>query len=108
MEGTFSSRVWELAISIPEGRVTTYGALAKAAGGTLMASRSITSILSKAPNNKTIPYNRIVYANGKVWFSREDEAKRRKLYKREGIEVDKKGFITNFEEVLLDFDSMQY
>ena len=55
MEGTFSSRVWELAISIPEGRVTTYGALAKAAGGTLMASRSITSILSKAPNNKQSP-----------------------------------------------------
>ncbi len=32
MEGTFSSRVWELAISIPAGRVTSYGAIAKAAG----------------------------------------------------------------------------
>jgi len=104
MEGTFSSRVWELAISIPEGRVTTYGTLAKAAGGTLMASRSITSILSKAPNNKAIPYHRIVYASGKVWFSNEDERPRRKLYKREGIDVDNAGYITNFEEVFYDFN----
>jgi methylated-DNA-protein-cysteine methyltransferase related protein len=104
MEGSFSSRVWELALSIPEGRVTTYGTLAKAAGGTAMASRSITSILSKAPNRRAIPFHRIVYANGKVWFSPEDEAKRRKLYKREGIEVDRKGIITNFEEVMFDFN----
>jgi alkylated DNA nucleotide flippase Atl1 len=106
MEGTFSSRVWELAVSVPEGRVTTYGALAKAAGGTAMAARSITSILSKAPNSKAIPFHRIVYSNGKVWFSREDEAKRRKLYKREGIEVNKQGLITNFEEVLFDFNEL--
>jgi methylated-DNA-protein-cysteine methyltransferase-like protein len=104
MEGTFSSRVWELALSVPEGRVTTYGALAKAAGGTAMAARSITSILSKAPNSRAIPFHRIVYANGKVWFSPEDEAKRRKLYKKEGIEVNKQGLITNFEEVLFDFN----
>jgi methylated-DNA-protein-cysteine methyltransferase-like protein len=102
MENTFSARVWCLALSIPEGRVTTYGTIAKVAGGTLMASRSITSILSKAPNNKTIPYHRIVYANGKVWFSSEDESMRRKLYKREGIIVNKKGFITNFDEVFYD------
>jgi methylated-DNA-protein-cysteine methyltransferase-like protein len=104
MEGTFSSRVWELALSVPEGRVTTYGALAKAAGGTAMAARSITSILSKAPNSRAIPFHRIVYANGRVWFSPEDEAKRRKLYKKEGIEVNKQGLITNFEEVLFDFN----
>lgn len=104
MEGTFSQRVWELALSIPEGRVTTYGTLAKAAGGTSMASRSITSILSKAPNNKAIPYHRIVYANKKVWFSDTDELQRRKLYKRENIFVDSKGYITNFDDVFYDFN----
>ena len=106
MEGSFSTRVWELAISIPEGKVTTYGALAKAAGGTLMASRSITSILSKAPNKKAIPFHRIVYANGKVWFSPEDEAKRRKLYKREGIKVNASGFIENFEDIFFDLTEL--
>ena len=103
MHGSFSSRVWELALSIPEGRVTTYGALAKAAGGGTMASRSITSILSKAPNPRSIPFHRIVYANGTVWFAPEYEKKRRVLYKREGINVDEKGRITNFEEIFYDF-----
>lgn len=102
MEGTFSARVWELAVSIPEGRVATYGGLAKAAGGTAMAARSITSILSKAPNKSAIPFHRIVYSNGKVWFSPNDEKKRRKMYAREGIEINKQGFIVNFEEVLID------
>lgn len=104
MEGTFSARVWELATSIPEGRVTTYGILASAAGGGPMAARSITSILSKAPNQAAIPYHRIVYAGGKVWLSPEYDEKRRKLFKREGIIVDDKGKIKNFDEVVYYFD----
>ncbi len=101
---TFSQMVWELAMSIPEGRVTTYGTIAKAAGGGAMASRSISSILSKAPNQRAIPWHRIVYAGGKVWFDNEHEAARRKLYKKEGINIDSKGSISNFEEVYYDFN----
>lgn len=107
MEGTFSQRVWELAVSIPEGRVTTYGTLAKMAGRGSMASRSITGILSKAPNIKAIPFHRIVYAGGKVWFNPEYEKKRRVLYKREGIKVDERGYIKDFEEVFYDFSELQ-
>lgn len=104
MEGSFSQRVWELALSIPEGRVTTYGAIAKAAGGGTMASRSITSILSKAPNPRAIPFHRIVYAGGKVWMSPEYEKRRRTLYKKEGIELTEKGVIKDFEEIFYDFN----
>lgn len=96
--------VWELAVSIPPGRVTTYGIIAKAAGGGAMAARSITSILGKAPNPNAIPWHRIVYSDGRVWFSPEYEKKRRTLYKREGIEVDEKGRIKDFEEILYRFD----
>lgn len=103
MDGTFSQRVWELAISIPPGRVTTYGTIAKMAGGGTMASRSISSILSKAPNQRAIPWHRIVYAGGKVWLPPEHEVARLKLYKKEGIEVDMNGRIKNFEEVFYDF-----
>ncbi len=102
MQNTFSQRVWEIAVTIPEGRVMTYGGIAKAAGGPPMASRSISSILGKAPNQGAIPWHRIVYAGGKVWLDSKHEKKRRKLYKKEGIEVNKKGYINNFEEVLWD------
>lgn len=106
MKNEFSRRVWELAISIPEGRVTTYGTIAKAAGGGPMASRSISSILSKAPNPKVIPWHRIVYAGGKVWMSDEYEKKRKQLYKREGIKLNAKGYIEDFEELLYDFSEL--
>jgi alkylated DNA nucleotide flippase Atl1 len=105
-EGSFSSRVWELALCIPEGRVTTYGALAKAAGGGTMASRSITGILSKFPNPNVIPWHRIVYANGKVWMNAEYEKKRKALYKKEGIKLNKNGYIEDFEEILFDFSEL--
>jgi alkylated DNA nucleotide flippase Atl1 len=100
----FSQMVYELALSIPEGRVVTYGDLAKAAGGGGMASRSVSGILSKAPNPKVIPWHRIIYAGGKVWLSPEHDKKRRALYKREGILINEKGRITNFEEVHYYFD----
>ena len=100
----FSQIVYELALSIPEGRVTTYGDLARAAGGGAMASRSISGILGKAPNQRAIPWHRIVYAGGKVWFSPETEKKRRALYKREGIKLDDKGRIKDFEEIRWSFD----
>lgn len=103
MGGNFSRYVWELALSIPEGRVTTYGTLAKKAGGGAMAARSITSILSQAPNQGAIPFHRIVYANGKVWFSEAYEPERRALYKKEGIIVNQAGYIENFEDIYYDF-----
>jgi methylated-DNA-protein-cysteine methyltransferase-like protein len=100
----FSLIVYELALSIPEGRVTTYGDLARAAGGGAMASRSISGILGKAPNQRAIPWHRIVYAGGRVWFSPETEKKRRALYKREGIKLDDKDRIKDFEEIRWSFD----
>jgi len=104
MVDSFSQRVWELAVNIPPSRVTTYGTIAKRAGGGALAARSITSILSKAPNQKAIPWHRIVYAGGKVWLADEHETTRLKLYKKEGIKIDTTGRIKNFEEVFYDFN----
>lgn len=103
---TFSERVVELALSIPKGRVTTYGRIAIAAGGGSMASQSITSILGKAwqAGEKKIPWHRIVYANGRVWLDQSHKKERLALYKKEKIELDKKGFIINFRDKLFEFE----
>ena len=45
---SFSERVLKIALSIPSGKVMTYGGIARKAGGGPMASQSITSILGKA------------------------------------------------------------
>ena len=98
----FGERVVELALMIPVGRVTTYGHLARAAGGGGQAARSVTSILSKYPNHRAIPWHRIVYAGGKVWLTDEYETRRRELFELEGVMVNQKGYIQDFEEVLWD------
>jgi methylated-DNA-protein-cysteine methyltransferase related protein len=102
---SFSERVVEIALSIPKGRVTTYGRIARAAGGGSMASQSITGILAKAYNEgeTAIPFHRIVYANGTIWVDEEYRARRMKLYKEEKINVDKKGKIKDFEKKLFEF-----
>jgi alkylated DNA nucleotide flippase Atl1/TfoX/Sxy family transcriptional regulator of competence genes len=105
MEKTFSQRVVELALTIPSGRVSTYGALARAAGGGPMSSQSIIGILGRAymQGEKNIPFHRIVYSDGRIWISEEYDKKRRALYKKEGIEIDEKNKIKNFKEKLFGF-----
>ena len=103
---TFSERVVKLALKIPKGRVTTYGRIARAAGGGGIASQSITNILGKAYSNGTrgVPFHRIVYADGRVWINDKRRAERMRLYKKEGIKVDEKDKIKNFNKMLFEFN----
>lgn len=96
---TFGERVVELALSIPSGRVTTYGDLARAAGGTPMTAQSVSGILGRAEDKgiKGIPWHRIVYADGRVWLPDEHRDRRLLLYKKEKIKIDQKGRVIDFE-----------
>jgi methylated-DNA-protein-cysteine methyltransferase-like protein len=102
---TFSDRVVMRALSIPSGRVSTYGAIAKAAGGGGMAARSVNGILEKAwdAGEHGIPCHRIVYSDGRIWISDEYRTKRMALYKKEGIEVDKQDRVKDFQDKLYEF-----
>ncbi len=102
---TFSERVVKLALSVPVGRVTTYGRIARAAGGGSMASQSITTILSKAWDNgkKDIPFHRIVYADGHIWIDDQHRTARMKLYRKEGIQLNTRDRIVNFRDILFEF-----
>lgn len=103
---TFSQRVVELALMIPKGKVTTYGAIARAAGGGGQAARSVTAILAKAYDAGVtqIPFHRIVYAGGKVWMTPHYEKRRMELYKKEGIVVGSTGIIKNFAAICYRFE----
>jgi methylated-DNA-protein-cysteine methyltransferase-like protein len=105
-KNTFSSRVIDIALSIPKGRVTTYGRIARAAGGGPLSSQSVTGILGKAYKEKglPVPFHRIVYANGKIWINNTHKKEREKLYKKENILIDwETNTIKNFKEILLEF-----
>jgi methylated-DNA-protein-cysteine methyltransferase-like protein len=102
---TFSERVVKLALSIPPGKVTTYGRIARAAGGGNMAARSITNILGKAwdEGERRIPFHRIVYADGRVWVDESHRNERMRYWAREGIKVGKNERVQNFIDSLYDF-----
>ena len=102
---SFSERVVAAARAIPPGHVTTYGRVARAAGGGTMASQSVTSILGKAWEEgvKDIPFHRIVYADGRIWVDERHRAERMKLYKKEGIKIDKRDRVENFYGILFEY-----
>lgn len=96
---TFSQRVVKAALSVPKGKVTTYGDLAWVSGGSGQAARSVNGILVRAfrKGETTIPFHRIVFANGRVWKSQDHYAlSREALYEEEGIEIDERGFVKDF------------
>lgn len=99
----FSEKVIKLALAIPPGRVTTYGRLSKAAGSGNMASQSISGILGKAEaaGVKGIPWHRIVYSGGRIWVNDQQRAARMKLYKKEGIKIDDKDRVVDFDKIVI-------
>lgn len=101
--GEFSKNVVKLALQIPPGRVTTYGLLAVAAGGHPILAQMVTSILGKSPEVDKIPFHRIVYSGGRVWLSPEYKKERLRLYKKEGIKLDKYNRVIDFEKLVYTF-----
>ncbi len=76
--------VYKLVKQIPRGRVTTYGALAKALrlrGGARTAGRA----MAATPSGKGIPWHRVVGDHGKLLIPEPYGSLQRKLLQGEGI-----------------------
>ncbi|HEY4489961.1 MAG TPA: hypothetical protein VJC12_01745 [Candidatus Paceibacterota bacterium] len=71
-----------------------------------MMARKVTKILGDAYDEgaKNIPFHRIVYSNGKIWINAKYRKSRMGLYKKEGIEIDKRDRVKNFESKLFEFN----
>ena len=59
----FFQRVYEIARQIPEGRVTSYGAIAKALGAARSA-RMVGWAMNASHNMEDVPAHRVVNRNG--------------------------------------------
>jgi methylated-DNA-protein-cysteine methyltransferase related protein len=78
--------VYKLVRQIPRGRVTTYGALAKALklrGGARTAGHA----MAASPSGKGIPWHRVVGAGGKLLIREPHSSLQRKLLESEGVTV---------------------
>ena len=101
-ETTLKRRVWDALRRIPEGRVTTYGAIAAYLG--TKAVRAVGTAVGKNPDAPEVPCHRVVPSNGKLGnYSGEGGAARKQaLLESEGVRV-KEGKIVDFEWISFDF-----
>lgn len=60
---TFFERVWTVAAKVPRGKVTTYGAIARALGCP-GAARTVGWAMRAAPAGSRLPCHRVVNATG--------------------------------------------
>lgn len=79
-------KVWKTAQTIPRGRVTTYGQLAAAAGFP-RAARLAGFALKNTPPGMTLPWHRVLNAQGKISFPPRSKPSReqRKRLEAEGV-----------------------
>lgn len=90
--------VYDLLQKIPEGKVTTYGDLARALGNP-SASRIIGRIVGQNPNPIRVPCHRVVMSDGKLGGYRYGTNKKKELLEKEGLSF------TN--EVVSDFKKIR-
>lgn len=78
--------IYRLIKRIPRGRVTTYGALARALkvpGG----ARVVGYAMAGCPSGRGIPWHRVVGAGGRLIIREPYAGKQRRLLESEGVEI---------------------
>ncbi len=101
----FQRRVWEAIALIPEGRVTTYSAIAAYLG--TRAVRAVGTAVGKNPYAPEVPCHRVVPADGRLgnYSGEGGTARKQALLESEGVRV-KEGKILDFERVFYDFSNL--
>jgi methylated-DNA-[protein]-cysteine S-methyltransferase len=100
MMETFAQRCYALLRRVPEGRVTTYKAIAEALGS--KAYRAVGNAMRANPHPVDVPCHRVVKSDGTLggYVSGADE--KAALLESEGVAV-KEGKVVDFEKLLYRF-----
>lgn len=76
--------VYEVLAQIPEGKVSTYGDIARALGHP-GASRRVGRILNNNPNPITVPCHRVIMSDGSIGGYAFGKVRKKELLKKEGL-----------------------
>jgi methylated-DNA-protein-cysteine methyltransferase-like protein len=85
-------KIYAVVKKIPKGKVATYGQIAQLAGLPGRA-RQVGYALNKTPTGRTLPWQRVVNAQGKVSLGGRGKGEQQRLLEDEGIEFDRQGRI---------------
>ncbi|MCU9594524.1 MGMT family protein [Caldibacillus thermolactis] len=85
----FTEKVIQIIKSIPEGKVMTYGQIARLAGSP-RGARQVVRILHSLSEKYQLPWHRVINAKGEIAFKDEElRFKQITLLLEEGVVVDK-------------------
>ncbi len=79
-----ASDVYDVLAQIPEGKVTTYGDIARALGHP-GAARAVGRLLNKNPNPIVTPCHRVIKSNGKIGGYAFGRLRKKELLEKEGL-----------------------
>ncbi|WP_410771955.1 MGMT family protein [Fontibacillus sp. BL9] len=89
----FTAQVIEVISSIPEGKVMTYGQIARAAGSP-RAARQVVRILHSMSSKHLLPWHRVINAKGEIAIRDDESFFLQKMYlEAEGVTVGEDGRI---------------
>lgn len=104
---TFNKKIYNLLKKVPKGKVTTYKALAEAAG--TKAYRAVGNAMNKNPHGilrckgkNMVPCHRVVANTGHLHGFAHGLKKKAELLRKEGIEI-RNNKIINFGKILFRF-----
>lgn len=90
--------IYRAVSQIPEGRVATYGDVARAVG-VPGAARAVGAAMARNADCKTVPCHRVVRAGGHAGEYAGGPAAKMRMLRVEGIEVSAAGRIADFDEI---------
>ena len=101
-KNSFATQVIEIVRLIPEGRVSTYGAIARFIG-TTGSARTVGYILGKSIEGRESPAHRVVNSVGVLSgaMAFETPTKMQELLESEGVIIEKSK-VKNFKQLLWD------
>lgn len=106
-DDSFFERVYEVVRKIPEGRVTSYGAIAKVLG-TARSARMVGWAMNASHDREDVPAHRVVNRNGILTGKHHFEGTNlmQQLLESEGIKVENNQ-VVNFKEIFWEPEILQ-
>tara|TARA_R110001583_G_scaffold11613_13_gene52288 strand:+ start:10136 stop:10435 length:300 start_codon:yes stop_codon:yes gene_type:complete len=95
----FAQNIYTILSYLGEGKLTTYGQLAKQAGFP-HHSRHVGKILARLPKDSRLPWFRVVNSQGKISLIGDAFIRQKTLLEKEGIEITEQGKIVKFKQYI--------
>ncbi|WP_407332540.1 MGMT family protein [Enterovibrio sp. 27052020O] len=89
----FDDQIYAVLIQIPQGKVTTYGDVAKMAGFPRHA-RHVGKLLGSLPKDSRLPWFRVINGQGKISMIGERFDRQREKLLDDGVEVKDNGTVS--------------